>query len=357
MQRLLFFLFFALVLLYAPSAQAGMPSAKTPPLPMQLTNLRLATPLDIASGENALQLTLDANGPVKVSATLPQPTRLQLTISGSSGAKLAKRLTADGKIAGAITLTTPTASTTVLTLQLVKGITAADYRLTNQAPNAGKPGQIILTVTKPLLPLPLVFTPGLKGKTITLDPGHGGSDPGAVGSGKTLEKNVTLAVTLQVKSLLEKGGAKVILTRQSDKDVFAVNASGPDELGARAAIGNRSLSDLFVAIHADSFSDPSVGGTGTFYFEKSPYDRLLAQTLQNSTAAAAGLDDRGIASANFFVLKRTRMPAALIELGFISNPGEERQLSNPAFQQKAAQGIVNGLQNFFLQAAKLNKKP
>lgn len=348
-----------LVMLFAAplrSAEAGMPGSATPPPPLLLTNLRISTPLDVASGENALQLTIDANGALQPRVELVQPTLLRVTVSGANGSKLPKQLALQTPLASSLAIATPTSSSTVLTLRLTKPISSADYRLATELATPGKPAQLKLTITKPLLPLPLLFTAGLRGKTITLDPGHGGSDAGAVGAGNTLEKSVTLAVALQVKTLLEKSGAKVILTRQTDKDVYAPNASAADELGARAAIGNRSLSDLFIDIHADSYSDSSVGGTGTFYFEKSPYDKLLADSLQKAAVGNAGLNDRGTTTAGFFVLKRTRMPAALIELAFISNPNEEKLLATPAFQQKLAQGIVDGLQLFFGEAAKLSKK-
>ncbi len=349
MQRLLilFLLCFALPI----TAQAGGPGPLSPPA--ALSNLRFTTPLDIAGGEKALLIQLDAAASLDTKIELLSGSELQLTLNNASAAKLPKQFRLDGKLASGLTVTQKTMTSVVLNVKLQQKITPADYRLSSENPQGNKPGRINLTITKPLTPLPLHFTPGLKDKTIFIDPGHGGSDPGAVGPGKTREKDVTLAVAKKTKALLEKAGAKVILTRESDKDVFAANASGSDELGARAAIANRSAkSAVFLSLHADSFSDRSVGGSSSFYFSKSPYDQLLAQHLQRSVAAASGLQDRGAQQANFFVVKRTRLPAVLLELAFISNPGEEKLLSTPAMQDKFAQGIVGGLYNFFAQAAK-----
>ncbi len=191
------------------------------------------------------------------------------------------------------------------------------------------------------------LSPGLKGKIIAIDPGHGGTDCGAIGPDNVTEKTVTLAVAIRVKKLLEKAGAKVYMTRLDDRDVYAPNASAANELGARAMVGNKNKADVFLDIHANSFNDPKVGGTATYYYQKSNYDSLLAQSLQSSVVAADGLNDRGIRSANFYVLKHTQMPAALIELAFLSNPTEENLLNSSQFQQTLAQGIVNGLIRFF----------
>ena len=352
MQRLLilFLLCFSLPI----AAQAGSPSPLSPPTPPALSNLRFTTPLDIAGGEKALKIEFDTAAPVDAKLELLPGSELQLTLNGVSAAKLPKQLRLDGKLASNLTITQKTMNSVILNVKLQQRITPADYRLISDDPQGNKPGQVSLTITKPLAPLPLSFTPGLKDKLIFLDPGHGGSDPGAIGPAKTREKDVTLAVARKVKALLEKAGAKVVLTRETDKDVFAVNASGADELGARAATANRSAkSAVFISIHADSFSDRNVGGSSAFYFAKSNYDQMLAQNLQRSVAAAGGLQDRGTQSANFFVLKRTRIPAALLELGFISNPAEEKFLTTPSVQDKFAQGIVGGLYNFFAQAAKI----
>lgn len=198
-----------------------------------------------------------------------------------------------------------------------------------------------------------VITSGLKGKVIVIDPGHGGTDSGTIGPDNTQEKTVTLAVALKVKKLLEQAGTKVYMTRVDDCDVYAPHDSAADELDARVMVGNKNKADAFIDIHANSFSDPKVGGTTTYYYQESAGSQLLAQNLQDSVIAANGLNDRSVQPADFYVLKRTMMPSSLIELAFLSNPDEEKLLNLPQFQQKLAEGIVNGLASFFIQAARL----
>ena len=353
MKRLL--LLFVFCFFPALNVQAGNPSPISPPEPPPLSNLNFTTPLDVAGGEKALQITLDTAAALQTSVSLqssPSP-QLMLTLSNASALKLPKELKLDGKISSGLSVTQKNLTTVLLTIKLQQPLTPADYRISSDDPQGKEPGRVKLTITKPLIPLPLTFSSGLNGKSVFLDPGHGGSDPGAVGPSGALEKNITLAVALKTKDLLEKAGAKVTLTRSNDKDVFAANASGADELGARALLANRSqTSAVFLSLHADSFADRSVSGSSSFYFVKTPYDQLLAQNLQKSVVAASGLPDRGIQSANFFVLKRTRIPAALLEIGFVSNPLEEKLLTSAAMQDKIARGIVGGLYNFFAQAAK-----
>lgn len=196
------------------------------------------------------------------------------------------------------------------------------------------------------------FNTGLAGKTILLDPGHGGSDPGASGPAGVREKDVNFGVAQKVEKILKDAGAKVIMTRNSDRDVYGPNASDRQELQARVDVALKSRADAFVSIHSNSFTSPSAHGTQTFYYEKTKYDRMLAQQLQAGLVSHGGLANRGATEANFYVVKRAPMPAALVELAFISNPEEERLLGSYDFQQKLAEGICEGLSNYFAQAAK-----
>jgi len=188
---------------------------------------------------------------------------------------------------------------------------------------------------------------GLKGKTIVLDAGHGGSDPGAIGPNGVQEKTVTFAVTQKLAGMLEAAGANVALTRSSDVDVYGPNASDAQELQARVNVAERHRADVFVSIHANSFSSPSAHGTGTYYYSGSRAGQKLAQSLQRGMIAKVDLADRGLSEANFYVLKRSSMPAALVELAFISNYREERLLADDAFQRRLAEGLYDGLTNYF----------
>lgn len=193
------------------------------------------------------------------------------------------------------------------------------------------------------IPLPYV-----KGKIIVIDPGHGGSDSGAIGPDHIMEKTVTLAVSKKLYNLLIDNGATVKMTRMIDKDVFAPNDSARDELQARVDVAeNLPGTDIFVCIHANSFTSPSANGTETYYCAGSSKSKLLAQDVQDNLVAANGLYNRGISTANFYVLKHTSMPAILTELAFISNPREERLLDDPAMQKKMAIGIGKGINEYF----------
>lgn len=184
----------------------------------------------------------------------------------------------------------------------------------------------------------------LKGKVIVLDPGHGGSDTGAIGPNHTTEKSVTLTIARELYTLLTKDGATVLMTRTSDSDVAYPWASNVDELQARVAIANEANADLFISIHADAFS-ASVNGTTTYFYPGT--DSSLAHFVQNNLVDQLKLPDRGFQSNDYYVLKNTTMPAILTEVAFISNPKEERLLSNRNFDKKIAIGIRNGIKDYF----------
>jgi N-acetylmuramoyl-L-alanine amidase len=185
----------------------------------------------------------------------------------------------------------------------------------------------------------------LKGRVIVVDPGHGGSDAGAIGPSNLLEKNVTLAIARDLQQLLSDGGATVIMTRTSDKDVANGDASDIEELQARADVANQANADLFISIHADSFAEYETGTT-TYFCAGSNDD--LARFVQDSMVSQLKLYDRGSQSSDFYVLKNTNMPAILTEAAFISNPKEEKLLANRNFNQKVAIGIYNGIKRYFL---------
>lgn len=187
----------------------------------------------------------------------------------------------------------------------------------------------------------------LKGKTIVIDPGHGGSDTGAIGKTGLLEKDVTLAIGSQVRELLAAKQATVIMTRDSDRDVSTSQASDAQELQARVNIAKQNAADILVSIHIDSFSDPAAQGTSTYFYAKSPRDVLLASQVQQALVSQIGLTDRGTRERAFYVLKYTTMPAILTEVAFISNPQEETMLQRADFIQKTALGIVTGLTRYF----------
>ena len=212
--------------------------------------------------------------------------------------------------------------------------------------------QSITLPTVPEKPIPQVVnyrtTGGIGGKIIVLDPGHGGSDPGAIGPTGLQEKQVTLPIAEYLKSILEAKGAKVILTRTTDVDVYGPHASGVDELQARVNVANGNQADAFISIHINSFSNPNVGGIATYYFDGSDQSKKLASSVQGQIDEHSGFNgDRGIQPGNLYVLRHSLMPSILVELGFISNPKEEGHLKEASTRQEFANELAKGLELYF----------
>ncbi|PKL47502.1 MAG: hypothetical protein CVV39_05690 [Planctomycetes bacterium HGW-Planctomycetes-1] len=178
------------------------------------------------------------------------------------------------------------------------------------------------------------------GKTVVIDPGHGGKDPGATSTHGFYEKTVNLDVALQVAQLLRNKGHKVIMTR--DSDVFI-------ELEERAAIANRSRANIFVSIHADSCATSSKNGF-TLYVARSgsASSTRLADAIDNCMAQAkTGISSNSVRKADYRVLTHTRCPAVLIELGYLSNYWEAKQLRNVEMQKRLANAIADGITDYF----------
>lgn len=171
---------------------------------------------------------------------------------------------------------------------------------------------------------------------VTLDPGHGGTDHGTVGQGGTREKDVTLAIAQRLARMMEADGVAVQMTRMRDLEIL---------LRPRVELANRATSDVFVSIHANSFpGNRAVSGVETYYYTEESYG--LAQAIHRKLVNQLGRPDRGVRRNNFYVVHHTRMPAALVELGYLSNSAEEALLRDPAYQEKAAAAIHAGIQEF-----------
>lgn len=190
----------------------------------------------------------------------------------------------------------------------------------------------------------------LKGKIICIDPGHGGTDVGAIGhiGGKDVyEKNITLSIALPLRDMLTSAGAKVVMTRDTDKDVYGPWADADPELQARCDIANEDHADAFVSIHIDSFSNSSVDGTTAYYNAKSSKDLLLAQMMHQATMNSLSIPDRGMKSNDFYVNVYTTMPSVLMEMGFITNDHRVKMLTSSWGPRGIAQSLFNGLVNYF----------
>ncbi len=194
----------------------------------------------------------------------------------------------------------------------------------------------------------------LKGKIICLDPGHGGTDVGAIGrlGGKEIyEKNITLSIALPLRDLLTSAGAKVVMTRSTDKDVYGPWADADPELQARCDVANEAHADAFVSIHIDSFTNGSVDGTTAYYNAKSSRDLLLAQMMHQATMNSLAIPDRGVKSNDFYVNVNTTMPSVLMEMGFITNPHRLQMLTSTWGPKSIANSLFNGLVNYFASIA------
>lgn len=190
---------------------------------------------------------------------------------------------------------------------------------------------------------------GIKGKIITLDPGHGGTDPGAIGKTGLMEKEITLIVSREVRKLLEAKGAEVRMTRTEDVDVFGPSATDVQELRARVNVAEKHGSDIFISVHVNASTNRNIGGFSSYYYPKTEHDKRLAAAIQNKLVSNFGVDDLGIREANFYVVKRCSMPATLLELCFISNPKEEKLMQSKWYQRKAAHLIVEGIEEYFAE--------
>ncbi len=175
---------------------------------------------------------------------------------------------------------------------------------------------------------------------IVLDPGHGG-EIGATGPTGLAEKVVNLDVALKVRARLIAAGYRVVMTRDGDSTV------SNDQ---RVAIANLNNASIFVSIHTNSVGRPDIHGTETYFSSRgAAYGKQLTHHIQSRVVASIGSQDRGIKDGNFFVLIHTKMPAALQEAEFISNPDKEALLKTDSFRDQIAQGIFEGIVNFLNQ--------
>ncbi|MBP2638686.1 MAG: AmiC2 [Firmicutes bacterium] len=180
---------------------------------------------------------------------------------------------------------------------------------------------------------------------VCIDPGHGGSDPGACGNGLK-EKDITLVVAVKVRDYLTAAGCEVIMTRETDNDVGYAGDSAAEELQDRCDISNNFGADVFVSIHCNSFGDPGPSGTETIYSDGSVRGERLANCIQTQLVGLGGLVNRGLKVTPLYVTKHTDAPAVLTELAFISNPDDAEKLADQDWQDKFARAIARGVTDY-----------
>lgn len=169
---------------------------------------------------------------------------------------------------------------------------------------------------------------------VVIDPGHGGSEPGA-GNGSVNEKDTVLAISLEVEKILKEKHVDSILTRNDD--IFL-------SLEDRVKIANEKKCSLFVSIHNNSFTDPSSSGILTTYNPYSPTGADIAEIMQSKLRDIGMQNRKTMPRPNLYVLRHTEMPALLLEIGFISNKKDLSLITNADFQKKCAGQIVSGIE-------------
>ncbi|KGG03535.1 N-acetylmuramoyl-L-alanine amidase [Prochlorococcus marinus str. MIT 9321] len=171
---------------------------------------------------------------------------------------------------------------------------------------------------------------------VVIDPGHGGPDPGAIGIGGIRETDVVLEVSKIVKNLLSEKGVRVRLTRTNEVDL---------DLPPRVSIANNIDSDIFVSIHANASRGKrrDINGLETFYY-RGWRGRLLAKKIQKQILKVSpGSPDRGVKQGRFYVIKNTRMPAVLVEIGFLTGRLDARRLEKITHRKRLAYAIAKGI--------------
>jgi N-acetylmuramoyl-L-alanine amidase len=190
----------------------------------------------------------------------------------------------------------------------------------------------------------------LAGTTFVVDPGHGTRYPdgsplnvGAVGPHGVEEADVALAVGADLAALLRGAGARVVMTR-SPEEPYRVASDRRKDNRARAALANRLRATAFLSVHADSSTDRSSRGTSVFWLR--PNSVALANAVR-ARLQPLGLGEAAFHPRHLAVTDEARVPAVLVELGFVSNPAQERLLATPSFQRREAQALYGAVVETF----------
>lgn len=178
---------------------------------------------------------------------------------------------------------------------------------------------------------------------IFVDAGHGGYDPGAVGNG-VIEQYVNLNVATRLAALLEVNGYEVKQYRTTPTENVLSGKSA--DLTNRAREANEWGADYFISIHTNSSPNPAANGFEAYIYRTGGEAQKLAESIVKSFVARLGSKDNGVRTANFAVLRQSRMPAVLLELGYLTNPTEALNLNSSAWQSAAAEAIYYGIYNY-----------
>ncbi len=202
----------------------------------------------------------------------------------------------------------------------------------------------------PAQPLPeqTVLSYGVANKVIVIDPGHGGLDLGAT-RGKYIESDITLQISKKLANNLSQAGAMVIMLRENESDLAGDEFTGTigqhkrEDMKRRVQKANQARADLYISIHTNAVPNTVWSGAQTFYKPKDEASKIVATAVQEELVKTLGNTKRKAAPGGYFVLNHTKMPAILIETGFISNPGEAALLVDSKYQSKLAFAIFSGV--------------
>lgn len=198
------------------------------------------------------------------------------------------------------------------------------------------------------LPNPTVLSYGVANKVIVIDPGHGGLDQGAT-RGKYIESDITLQISKKLAQNLSQAGAMVIMLRENESDLAGDEFTGTigqhkrEDMKKRVAKANQARADLYISIHTNAVPNTVWTGAQTFYKPNDEESKIIAKAVQEELSKTLGNTKRKAAPGGYFVLNHTKMPAILIETGFISNPGEAALLADGKYQSKLAFAIFSGV--------------
>ena len=184
-------------------------------------------------------------------------------------------------------------------------------------------------------------------KTVVVDPGHGGMDPGKIGINDVEEKEINLEISLMLRDKLEKQGIQVVMTRENDQGLYDEDSSNKkvQDLQRRVELIHEEQPVCVVSIHQNSYPDASVKGAQVFYYEDSTEGKKLAKELQNALIAQVDPENHRQAKGNttYYLLERTDVPLVICECGFLSNPEEAELLTDQAYQEPLTAAIVSGI--------------
>jgi N-acetylmuramoyl-L-alanine amidase len=203
-------------------------------------------------------------------------------------------------------------------------------------------------------PSSLSWTLPLQGQVVALDAGHGGVDPGAVSRDGTLEKAVTLQVADLLRDLLQQAGAQVVMTREDDRDLASEQTKGysrrkSEDLKERATLVRESNAGIFISLHCNALPSSQWSGAQTFYNDQKDESKVLATEIQTALRETLNMTRTVKRQNDLYLLKRADKPAALVELGFLSNPEEAKLLTQKDHQQKLALAVYKGILSYYAQ--------